>query len=328
MEIEKDAIWVFGKLEEEKVNPLSQKALSPARFLAENLNKKLYLFLFSEEREINREILQGLFCDKVVSVFNEKFKEAGSEAISLAFEKLVKDYSPFAVIFPLTQEALSVCGKLAGKLNLGVCVHVKDFKLKNEKIIMTRPGPCEDLLVELSLETSPLLIVLSQSHFIYKPSENAQKLPEIEILHLEVSENLPIKITKRKKIKTEENPLVKARLVLGAGCGIGDRESIEKLKRLAKLLGAEIGGTRPVCYAGLLPEERMIGISGVSISPEIYIAFGISGRIQHTAGIENAKFVVAVNTDENAPILQKADLALIGDAKKIIDCMLKKLENQ
>ena len=126
------------------------------------------------------------------------------------------------------------------------------------------------------------------------------------------------------EIKTQE--LCGASVVVSGGLGMGDRESFAKLYRLAKLIDAAVGASRAAVAAGFAGYDHQVGQTGVSVRPKLYIAFGISGAVQHLSGITGAKKIIAVNSDPNAPIHRYSDLSIIADCGAMLDALIKKLE--
>lgn len=120
--------------------------------------------------------------------------------------------------------------------------------------------------------------------------------------------------------------LAEAARVVSAGAGVGDEHGIELVERLAASLGAGLGGTRVVVDRGWLPLERQIGTTGVMIDPDLYLAFGVSGAIQHLSGIGDPRRVIAVNTDPACPMMRRADVAVVGDARAVLTGLLSMLE--
>lgn len=119
--------------------------------------------------------------------------------------------------------------------------------------------------------------------------------------------------------------LTRAEVIVAVGRGIGSTANLEMARRLAELLGAELAGSRPVCDEGWLPMERQIGSSGITVSPKLYIALGISGAIQHLAGMRGASTIVAINKDAKAPIFRFADIGVIGDLHEIVPALIQAL---
>jgi electron transfer flavoprotein alpha subunit len=120
--------------------------------------------------------------------------------------------------------------------------------------------------------------------------------------------------------------LTRAKTIVAVGRGIGSAANVEMARRLAELLGAELAASRPVCDEGWLPMERQIGSSGLTVSPKLYVAIGISGAIQHLAGMRGAGTIVAINKDARAPIFRVADIGVVGDLHEILPALIQALE--
>ena len=202
----------------------------------------------------------------------------------------------------------------AGKEQLGLISHSTRIYIKYDEIIGLVPG-WENLEAEVYATSRPALMIL-------KSSENVEYRTASKPKTIEIHRANNISLTKRTEKKT--NPLQNARIVIGIGRGV-KKSQIPKIETLAKELNAEIGCTRPVADMGLLPLNKVIGDSGISVNPEIYIALGISGAIQHLSGI-NAKYIIAINSDPSAPIFTKCTLPLnakVEDALPEIEQWIK-----
>jgi electron transfer flavoprotein alpha subunit len=132
-------------------------------------------------------------------------------------------------------------------------------------------------------------------------------------------------ITLLEETPLDQNPLTEARIIVSGGKGVGTA-GFAKLRKLAALLGASMGASRAAVNAGYAPYLYQVGLTGVSVKPDIYLAFGISGAVQHIVGMSNAKYVVAVNPDKNAPIFEYADLAILAPWEDTVDAMLARFK--
>ena len=229
---------------------------------------------------------------------NSVSKEVDADLIIFADETLIRESAAY----------------FAGRKQLGLISHSTRIYIKDDKIIGLVPG-WGNLEAEVYATSRPALMILKSNESIEYRSESEPKMIEVrrsDDMHL---------IERSEK---EANPLQNARIVIGIGRGV-KRLQIPKIEHLAKELNAEIGCTRPVADMGLLPLNRVIGDSGISISPEIYIALGISGAIQHLSGV-NAKYMIAINSDPSAPIFAKCTLpinAKVEDALPEIEQWIK-----
>ena len=240
-----------------------------------------------------------------------------SLAGSLFVEKVVDNINPDLVIFSdetLVRESASVFG---GRKNLGIISHSNELYRKDGKIVGRVPG-WDNLSAEVSSLTLPYLIILKGEEKITISEHNM--VPK----KIFIDENEE-KLTLVKIHKGDENPLKTARIIVGIGRGV-NVNLIPDIEVFANKIKAEIGCTRPVADMGILPNFRMIGDSGINVHPDIYIAFGVSGAIQHLSGV-NAKYIIAVNKDPKAPIFSEAALAINTSVEDALTDIKKWLKN-
>ncbi|MGP6293765.1 electron transfer flavoprotein subunit alpha/FixB family protein [Caldiplasma sukawensis] len=148
-----------------------------------------------------------------------------------------------------------------------------------------------------------------------------------DIKKIEIPE-APVKVKNVVEKQVSSSNIESAQVIVSVGRGIGNKENIEKVKPLAEILHGEIAGSRPVCLDyRWLSEERQVGLSGKKVSPKVYIALGISGQIQHIAGMRGSKVVIAVNKDKDAPIFQESDYGIVGDIFQIVPKLVNALKN-
>jgi electron transfer flavoprotein alpha subunit len=154
------------------------------------------------------------------------------------------------------------------------------------------------------------------------------RLPNVVNLDIRVSDKIVIKRKVLEIVQAVQNniDLSHAEVIVAGGRGLESKENFRIIFDLAKVLGASVGATRPVIDNGWLPKEHQVGSSGQSVSPKLYIACGISGRIQHLLGITNARCIVAINKDSNAPIFQVADYGIVGDLFTIVPAITESVK--
>lgn len=324
----KGNILAFGEFYRNELNNSSLEILSPLKEVAQALNKKLILlFLIGSLEDIkNLEEIKKSLADEVWFVVNNELKDLKDDLYTEVLAQIVKSSQPYGLFFPATKIGMSLAPRVAGALKVGLCAHVNYLKVKDNQIIMSRPTYGENIIAKLVSKSSPVMATISLGAFNIKYGEREPLMKEI-IFPENFSWSSKIKIKNFIPSKKKLTKLSTAKVVVSGGRGLKNKETFQKLFELAEVLGAEVGATRPVCYEGWVEEERMIGVSGVTVKPKIYIGFGISGALQHTVGMENSEFIIAVNTDKDAPLVKMANLALIGDARKILELLLKKLKS-
>lgn len=321
-----DTIIAYGEYFQGRLHPASLEILTPLFEIAEKRQKRLVLLILCnsrEEIEGNGELKRAL-CHELWIVESQEFSVFKDDLYSRVVAEVVRAENPFGVFFPATLQGLSLAPRVAGILGVGLCAHVNAFELKDEKLLMLRPTYGENIIARLYSTTLPVAATISLGAF---PVREASKEPEIKEVRLPADFNWDSKIKLRKfePARREPSRLSVAKVVLAGGLGLKRRENFEKLQELAKALEAEVGVTRPLYYAGWADEEHMIGVSGVTVRPKLYMGFGISGAIQHTSGMENSEFIIAVNTDKEAPLVKMAHLSLICDAGELLDALIKSL---
>ena len=324
----KENILTFGEFYKGKLHNSSLEILSPLKNIAKSLNKKLILVcLIDSFKNIKnlKEIKKSL-ADEVWFVINSELKDFKDDLYTEVLTQIIKSSQPYGFFFPATKIGMSLAPRIAGALKVGLCAHVNYLEVKDNQIVMSRPTYGENIIAKLVSKSSPVMATISLGVFNIKYGKEEPLMKEI-IFPENFSWSSKLKIRNFIPSKKKPTKLSTAKIVVSGGRGLKNKETFQKLFELAEILGAEVGATRPVCYEGWVEEERMIGVSGVTVKPKVYIGFGISGALQHTVGIENSEFIVAINIDKEAPLVKMANLALIGDARKILELLLKKLKS-
>ena len=325
-DLSKEALIAFAEVTPEGIHHTSLEILTPLKEISKTLNKKLVVLCLTDSAEKLINIKEVKFClaDELWIVEHSEFSEFKDDLFSEVLSKIIQETKPIGVFFPATFAGMSIAPRVAGMLNLGLCAHVNEISIEDGKIVMSRPTFGENIIAKLYSKTIPVMATISCGVYPIKTKET-----EVEVVKIDTSEfSLSSKLKVRKRVvkKPKVNRLKDAKVVVAGGRGLKNKENFAKLFKLAEILDAEVGATRPACYSGWVEEDRMIGISGISIHPKVYIGFGISGALQHTVGIQGAEFIIAVNTDKEAPLVKMANLALIGDANKVLDLLIKRLQ--
>ncbi|MFN3567828.1 MAG: electron transfer flavoprotein subunit alpha/FixB family protein [Caldimicrobium sp.] len=320
-------VLAYGEYFQGKIHPASLEILTPLSEISNKLNKKLVLLVLAEDwqKVLEIEELHKALCDEVWIVASPELREFKDDLYSRVLVEIIKREKPYGVFFPATIQGTAIAPRVAGALEVGLCAHVNALSLEGETLYMYRPTYGDNIIASLYSTTYPIMATLSLGAFVIKENLRTPQIRKYE-LGEDFTWQSKIKVRKIKLGAKEINRLSVAKVVLAGGLGLKKRENLEALRELAKILNAEVGVTRPLYYAGWATEREMIGVSGVSVRPKLYIGFGISGAIQHTQGMENSEFIIAVNTDKEAPLVKMAHLSLIGDAGELIKALLKYLK--
>jgi len=312
-------IWVFS---EDK--GLSFELLSVGRTLADKLGGSVAAVVISPEKQGTDEFIhQG--ADKVYIVTNEKFKDILVDTYAHALASLAKKYSPYAILVGSTKNGRDIAPYLAQLLDTGYASDALDLQIESEKLLIKRQVFGGKSIATETFETTPYVVTVPKKRFqpLEKDTSRTGEVIEETIEPIESK----LKIVSKEEKKVSGVKLDEAAKIVAIGRGIKSENDIEMVRELAKLIGAEVGASRPVIAdLGWMKGQEWIGISGLTVKPELYITLGISGQIQHVAGIMDSKIIVAVNKDENAPIFEFADYGIVGDVYKVLPVLIEELK--
>jgi electron transfer flavoprotein alpha subunit len=229
-------------------------------------------------------------------------------------EKLVKEISPAAVIIPSTQEGKEIAGRLAVRLDNGVLIDVVALEADGTATQVAFAG---STIVKSKVARGIPLVTVRPSSVTPTPAPAAAAVTAVD-LSLDGSDKLA-QVTERVVEQKGARPeLTEASIIVSGGRGVGSADNFKLVEELADLLGGAVGASRAATDSGFYPHQFQIGQTGKTVSPQLYIALGISGAIQHRAGMQTSKTIVAVNKDNEAPIFELADFGIVGDLFKVV----------
>jgi len=318
--------WIYGQWQEEDFHPVVYELLSVARRLAPRLGEKVtVVVLGAEDRREQAETLLAYGVEEVLCLVHPELSYFRDDVYAAVLAEAVRERTPAVFLFGATAEGQALAPRLAGLLELGLTAHCTDFEVDEEgRLVQIRPSFGENVMARIVSRTRPQMATVRPGVF-----PRAQPVAEprglVEEVKLSAVPRSAIRRKARRRLPRKESPLSGARVVVAGGRGLQNRENFARLSELADLLGAAVGATRPVCHLGWISEDHMIGVSGKTVSPKLYLGFGISGALQHTVGIEGAEVVVAVNTDPEAPLMKRADIAVVGDATRILPLLIRRI---
>ncbi|MBU3160907.1 electron transfer flavoprotein subunit alpha/FixB family protein [Clostridium frigoris] len=246
-------------------------------------------------------------CDTLTEVLSQTVKQQNPDIVLLANTTLAKDISP----------------RIAGRMGLGFVSDVIGMNKTDGKVIYTRPAYGGTILEHIEVDGTAVVIVRNGTFL--KPevgsnagvTENKVEIPPSAI---------KAKIVDTVKDSCETVNLEEAQVIVSGGRGMGNVENFKLVEELARVLGGEVGATRPAIEDGWICRTHQVGQSGKIVAPKLYIACGLSGATQHTSGMTGAKYIVAINKDEEAPIFEIADISIIGNVNEILPVMIEEMK--
>ena len=251
------------------------------------------------------------------------FKNHLNTPLLKALAKAVKEIEPRLVAFASTESSKDILGALSANQNAPALSDMSEFELTDEGVKGKRPVMASKIISSVEAKSSPVFItVRSGSYDVVEKSGNV----EIKKIDFSFDEDA-LKITLKEIIGAagDKIDLSEAETVVAAGRGVKDEEGRNLVEKLASLLNGAIGASRALTEAGVYDPSLQIGQTGKVVSPQLYIAIGISGAIQHVAGMANSKVIVAINKDPDAPIFDIADYGIVGDLYKVLPPFIEEI---
>jgi electron transfer flavoprotein alpha subunit len=309
-------VWVWCETSEGRLKGVGLELVTKGRDLADKLGEKLVAVLIGHEIESQAETLIHHGADKVFVVDEKIFEHYTTDAYTIALNTLIAPHKPAIVLYGATSNGRDLAPRVAARMALGLTADCTGLDIDDERqLIQTRPAFGGNIMAEIiSPYTRPQMATVRPN--VFKPDEpDTSRNGEIEKVEMTIS---PIQI--RTKVLDSISEFVEgmksveeADVIVCSGRGIKDPSNLDLPKQLATLLDAAVGGSRPIVDLGWLPPSQQVGQSGRTVCPKLYIALGISGAIQHLAGMSSADIIVAINKDPEAPIFEIADYGIVGD---------------
>ena len=263
--------------------------------------------------------------DRIVIVENEKLEQYTSDGFSQAFMAVVQSENPDGIIFGHTALGKDLSPKIASKLDVGLISDAVAIENNNGQIIFTRPIYSGKAFEKMMITDGTIFATVRPNN-IAPLEKDESRTGDASSLTVDIKDlRTIIKDVVRKA--SEGVDLSEAKVVVAGGRGVKSAEGFEPLKELATVLGGAIGASRGACDADYCDYSLQIGQTGKVVTPDLYIACGISGAIQHLAGMSNSKVIVAINKDPEANIFNVADYGIVGDLFEVVPLLTEELRN-
>ncbi len=340
---EYQGIMVFVEIQDhEQVLEGSLELLSKARLLADKIDQKLYAVVFGENVEKYLSKIEPFYPDIIFYCSHKNLKHYDSQIFPDMVTELINQYKPFAFLSIFTEAGKDLTPRLAQRFATGCTSHCTDLDIEymeeynRSLLMMKRPAFSGNVIATIiSPYTMPQMATVQPgvfSKYEFNSSNDKQKYDrsvKIEILFDYDMETIRIEnLDPPTRWDKKCVPLESAPLIVAGGRGLKDKKTFTLLHELAGLLKGEVGATRVPVFKNWCSEERMIGQTGKTVKPELYIALGISGQIQHTSSIVESEIIVSVNNDEKALINDISDYVIVEDAKSFIQQLINTLKQE
>lgn len=330
--MKKGNIWVVNEASEGSLSLITKETMSKARELSDELNKELVAIEIGyKNEELAKE--SGYYgADKVVKVDDELLENYNTLAYAKVLENLMEKYDPAIVMLPASHNGRDLAGRVSAKRGVGLVADCSAVELTEDKadIKWIRPSFDGKLFCDVRILSETMMATIGRGSFVEAPRDEKR---EVEIIKEEAG--LSEEDVKTKFIdfeKADINPLLdkllNSKVVVSGGRGLGGPENWHLVEELADALGGAVGATKAVTDLGWCDKDLQVGVTGVQVKPDLYIALGISGAIQHTKGMENSATIIAINNDPDAAIFNTASYGIVDDLFNIVPDLIEEIKNR
>ncbi len=312
-------IWVFVEEDAGKPSTIGLELLAAGRSLGEVM--AVYLGAGSDEA---LAILGNHGASSVLQVDAGSRLPAGPVAAALA-ERAGSD-APDLILFGQAYTDRDVAGRLAARLGVSALSNAVGVRLTNGAVETDHEILGGSQIATATMSDGPFIVLVRPKS--YPAEETGGPTPSVETLTLPEAGRSEATVLESNVEEREGPQLGEAAVVVSGGRGLGSAEAYELIEKLGKTLGAATGATRAIVDAGWVPYAKQVGQTGKTVKPDVYIACGISGAMQHLVGMKDSKTIIAINKDPDAPIFSIADLGVVGDVHSVIPKLIEALERR
>lgn len=320
-------VWVFIEINEKKISNASIELLGEGRKLADKLKVNLCgIILGNNLGKLKDEVIY-YGANKVYVKENELLDCYNTDGYTKVICEAIEEIKPEIVLFGATHIGRDLAPRVASRMNTGLTADCTKLEvdMTDNKLLQTRPAFGGNLMATIICPNNRPQMSTVRPGVMEKAIRDEARKGEIVFLDSDIKEDdIRTKIIQIIKSNREQVNLPEAKIIIAGGLGIGE-DGFKLINELAKKLNGAVGASRGAVDKGWIDHSHQIGQTGVTVRPELYIACGISGAIQHLAGMSNSKIIVAINTNKDAPIFKAADYGIIGDAKEVLKILLEEI---
>lgn len=321
-------VWVIAEHYKGEIHKVAYQLLGKGRELADILNVKLTILVLGDKFDNIMEQFGDYGADEVIYVKSAILKDYYSDLYVNTLTGLIKKHKPEIILIGATPSGRDFAPRVAKRLNAGLTADCTGLEIEKEtgNLMQTRPTFGGNIMATIRTPTSrPQMATVRPG--IFKIDKSRKRKIKITIIEKDYkAEDSVAKIIKIIDKKKQKINLEEAEIIVSGGRGVGSKENFKIIEELAKVLGAELGGSRVTIELNWLEPDRQVGQTGKTVAPKLYIACGISGAIQHLVGMENSEIIIAINRDPNAPIFNVAHYGIVGDLHKVVPLLIEQIK--
>lgn len=322
-------VWVIAEQKDGKIAPVTIELIGEGKKLANVLGKELMVVVagYKIKEEVDKLLHYGV--DKAYYVESPLLEKFSTDGYVKVFADLIKEKKPEIVLVGASSIGRDIGPRLAARVGTGLTADCTKLEIDetDHKLLSTRPAFGGNLMATIVCPKNRPQMSTVRPGVMEKAAYAETPSGEVEVIQPALEES-DIRTTLEQVIQEENKKvnLVDAKIVVSGGRGLKTPEGFAIVKELADALGGVVGSSRACVDAGWIDVSHQVGQTGTTVRPDLYIACGISGAIQHLAGMSESKYIVAINKDPKAPIFDVCDYGIVGDLNKVIPAMLEAIK--
>lgn len=320
-------IYVFVEQRDGVIQNVGLELLGKARELADRLNEKVYALLLGENITDKASVLIQYGADTVLCADAPELAQYITEPYTQAVVQILNGRNPSIMLIGATTIGRDLGPRLSARMTTGLTADCTGLDISEERdLLMTRPAFGGNLMATIICKEHRPQMSTVRPGVMLMGKPDAARQGEVEMVKVNFdASKFKVKIMETVKEERTLVDITEAKILISGGRGVGCKEGFEMLGKLAATIGAEVSSSRAMVDAGVIGHDRQVGQTGKTVRPDVYFALGISGAIQHMAGMEESDYIIAINKDKFAPIFQIADLGIVGNVNQIVPLLTERL---
>lgn len=321
-------VWVFAEQKDGEPESISYELLGVGRKLADARNTELSAVIIGNNLDEACKKLISRGADRVYVVDDESLEKYNDQSYSGIFTQLIYKNKPEIVLLGATTYGRSLAPKVASRINTGLTADCTKLEIdpKDGKLLQTRPAFGGNLMATIICPNHRPQMATVRHKVMKELEADESRTGEIIRPEVDIPKDTVIKVKDVVKTITEMVPLSEADIIVSGGRGMGDPGNFALINELAEVLGGAVGASRATVDAGWIEYNHQVGQTGQTVGPQVYFACGISGAIQHLAGMSSSDTIIAINKNPDAPIFKVANFGIVGDVMEILPLLIKEFK--
>jgi electron transfer flavoprotein alpha subunit len=326
-------IFIWGECEEKDKRIVPKKVvrelIAQGRKLADKLNQDLTVIVLGDGKLTGLEALITYGADSVMRCQHKLLGSYTTDSFTNVISAIISKEKPSVFLFGATPHGRELAPRIAARLHLGLTADCTGLEINdNGELIQTRPAFGGNIMASIiSPYTRPQMATVRPNVFSFGNPDNSRRGEIVDFKVVLSPAAIRTKVVAIERLRDEREVSIEdADIIVSAGRGCQKKENLKLIQELADALGGVTAGSRAIVELDWIPHTKQVGQSGLTVGPQLYIAIGISGAIQHLVGMSSAKTIIAINKDQDAPIFKVSDLGIVGNAMEILPVLIRELK--